>query len=314
MMTIDNVTVLGTGVLGSQIAYQTAYSGFEVTAYDISDEILETARKRFAGLAARYEQEVAGASDGSARAALARIRYSSRLADAVRDAELVIESAPERLDIKRQLYTKLGPLAPEQTIFATNSSTLLPSDLADATGRPDRFLALHFANEIWSHNIAEIMGHPGTDPTVYDTVVDFARRIGMEPIQLHKEQPGYGVNSLLVPRSSKPPTASSSTASRTLRRSTRPGASPRAHRPARCSSWTSSGSPPPTTSRRPATRSPRPTPATSRSTTSTRASSAEPAAKASTSTTRRPRDRERARSTNEFLGFVRAKAPDPATG
>jgi 3-hydroxyacyl-CoA dehydrogenase len=199
MTSIDNVTVLGTGVLGSQIAYQTAYSGFEVTAYDISDEVLKTARKRFAGLAARYEQEVAGASDGPARAALARIRYSSRLADAVRDTELVIESAPERLDTKRQLYTKLGPLAPEQTIFATNSSTLLPSDLADATGRPDRFLALHFANEIWSHNIAEIMGHPSTDPTVYDTVVDFARRIGMEPIQLHKEQPGYVVNSLLVP-------------------------------------------------------------------------------------------------------------------
>ena len=66
MMIIDNVTVLGTGVLGSQIAYQTAYSGFEVTAYDISDEILETARKRCAGLAARYEQEAAGAS-GRAR-------------------------------------------------------------------------------------------------------------------------------------------------------------------------------------------------------------------------------------------------------
>ena len=196
---IDNVTVLGTGVLGSQIAYQTAYSGFEVMAYDISDEILETARKRFEELAARYEQEVEGASDGRARAALARIRYSSSLEDAVRDADLVIESAPERLDVKRELYTKLGPLAPERTIFVTNSSTLLPSDLADATGRPDRFLALHFANEIWIHNIAEIMGHPRTNPDVYDTVVDFARRIGMEPIKIHKEQAGYVVNSLLVP-------------------------------------------------------------------------------------------------------------------
>jgi 3-hydroxyacyl-CoA dehydrogenase len=196
---IDNITVLGTGVLGSQIAYQTAYSGFAVIAYDISDKVLEAARVRFEALAARYEQEVAGASDGRARAALARIRYSSSLAEAVSDADLVIESAPERLDVKRQLYTMLGPLAPEKTIFATNSSTLLPSDLADATGRPDRFLALHFANEIWSHNIAEIMGHPGADPAVYDAVVEFARRIGMEPIKIHKEQPGYVVNSLLVP-------------------------------------------------------------------------------------------------------------------
>lgn len=196
---IDKVAVLGTGVLGSQIAYQAAYSGFDVTAYDISDEILEKARTGFDGLAARYEQEVEGASDGSARAALRRITYSSSLADAVRAADLVIESAPERLDLKRDLYGKLGPLAPKNAIFVTNSSTLLPSQLADATGRPDRFLALHFANEIWVHNTAEVMGHAHTDPAAYDSVVDFARRIGMVPIELRKEQPGYVVNSLQVP-------------------------------------------------------------------------------------------------------------------
>jgi 3-hydroxyacyl-CoA dehydrogenase len=66
---------------------------------------------------------------------------------------------------------------------------LLPNELAASTGRPERFLAMHFANEIWKHNTAEIMGHGGTDPAIYyQTVVDFARRIGMEPIELHKEQ------------------------------------------------------------------------------------------------------------------------------
>lgn len=196
---IDNVTVLGTGVLGSQIAYQTAYSGFEVIAYDISDEIVKAARKRFEELAARYEREVEGAAGGRAQAALARIKYSSNLADAVRDADLVIESAPELPDVKKELYAKLGPLAPAKTIFATNSSTMLPSDFAEASGRPDRFLALHFTNEIWIRNVAEIMGHPGTSPAVYDATVDFARRIGMEPIEIHKEQRGYVINSLLVP-------------------------------------------------------------------------------------------------------------------
>src|SRR5262245_5687908 len=121
---IDNVTVLGTGNLGSQIAYQTAYSGFPVMAYDINDTILATARKRFQDLAARYEREVEGASNGRARAGLDRIRYSSSLADAVRDADLVIEAAPERPEVKQELYAKLGPLAPEKTIFATNSSTM----------------------------------------------------------------------------------------------------------------------------------------------------------------------------------------------
>ena len=198
-MTITNVTVLGTGVLGSQIAFQIAYSGFAVTAYDISEELLDAAQRRFDWLASRYERDVAGAADGAAREALGRLRSSSDLAAAVADADLVIEAVPEQLALKRSVYGELAAVAPAKTIFATNSSTLLPSDIADATGRPERFLALHFANEIWSHNTAEIMGHPGTDPAVVAELVSFAREIGMVPIELHKEQPGYVLNSLLVP-------------------------------------------------------------------------------------------------------------------
>ena len=76
---------------------------------------------------------------------------------------------------------------------------LLPSELAASTGRPERFLAMHFANQIWKHNTAEAMGHDGTDAAVYRAVVDFARQIGMEPIELHKEQRGYILNSMLTP-------------------------------------------------------------------------------------------------------------------
>jgi 3-hydroxyacyl-CoA dehydrogenase len=196
---IENVTVLGTGVLGSQIAYQTAYSGFPVTAYDISDELLDSAKDSLERLAALYEYEVSGAAGGPARAVLPRIDHSSDLAEAVHEADLVIESIPERLDLKRDVYTRLGRLAPEKTIFATNTSMLLPSELAASTGRPERFLAMHFANEIWKRNTAEVMGHAGTDPAVYQAVVDFARQIGMEPIELHKEQRGYILNSMLTP-------------------------------------------------------------------------------------------------------------------
>ena len=196
---IAHVTVLGTGVLGSEIAYQTAYSGFAVTAYDISEEILEAAKTRFEALATRFENEVNGAAGGRAQAALTRISYSSDLTDAVHDADLVIEAVPEILDLKRDVYKHLGQVAPERTIFATNSSTLLPSQMADSSGRPDRFLAMHFANKIWIHNTAEMVGDPCTDPAVYQTVVAFARRIGMEPIELHKEHPGYVLNALAVP-------------------------------------------------------------------------------------------------------------------
>ncbi|WOC11381.1 3-hydroxyacyl-CoA dehydrogenase [Gordonia sp. MP11Mi] len=199
MTDIKKVVVLGTGVLGSQIAFQTAYSGFHVTAYDINDAVIATAKERFAGLVETYKNEVAGAADGKAEAALGNLSYATDLADATTDADLVIEAVPEVLELKRGIYATLGQVAPAKTVFATNSSTLLPSDLADATGRPDRFLALHFANRVWSSNTAEVMGTARTSSDVFDTVVEFASEIGMVPIPIHKEKAGYVLNSLLVP-------------------------------------------------------------------------------------------------------------------
>ncbi|MBF6212652.1 3-hydroxyacyl-CoA dehydrogenase [Nocardia puris] len=200
-MTIDirKVTVLGTGVLGSQIAFQTAFHGFDVTAYDIDDEALDAARDRFATLVTTYEAEVEGAGGGKAGRTAESITLTADLADAVKDADLVIEAVPEVLTIKQDTYRKLAELAPERTIFATNSSTLLPSDIEDATGRPDKFLALHFANRVWKFNTAEVMGTADTDPAVFAAVVAFAENIGMVPIELHKEKAGYVLNSLLVP-------------------------------------------------------------------------------------------------------------------
>ncbi|NKY52145.1 3-hydroxyacyl-CoA dehydrogenase [Nocardia vermiculata] len=199
MTSIRKVTVLGTGVLGSQIAFQSAFRGFDVTAYDISDEALAAARDRFDALAATYRDQVDGAGDGKAEATAAGIALTADLATAAQAADLVIEAVPEVLSIKQDTYRRLGELAPEHTIFATNSSTLLPSDIVDSTGRPDRFLALHFANQVWHFNTAEVMGTAHTDPAVYRTVVEFARAIGMVPIELHREKSGYVLNSLLVP-------------------------------------------------------------------------------------------------------------------
>ncbi|TDW28428.1 3-hydroxyacyl-CoA dehydrogenase NAD-binding domain-containing protein [Cryobacterium psychrophilum] len=205
MPAITKVTVLGTGVLGSQIAFQAAYFGYDVTAYDISDEIVEKARERFAGLATVCQSdEIIAATPEKETAALAHLTLTSDLGDAVADADLVIEAAPESLDIKRDIYTKLANLAPAKAIFATNSSTLLPSDIKDFTGRPDRFLALHYANHVWRHNTAEIMGTVDTDPEVYAAVVKFAEGSGLVPIELKKEKAGYVLNSLERSASSWP--------------------------------------------------------------------------------------------------------------
>ncbi|MGY2063055.1 3-hydroxyacyl-CoA dehydrogenase NAD-binding domain-containing protein, partial [Nocardia gipuzkoensis] len=157
------------------------------------------ARARFDQLAATYREEVPGALDGKAEQTAAAITLTTDLPHAVRDADLVIEAVPEVLAVKQQTYRLLDTFAPARTIFATNSSTLLPSDIKDVTGRPDRFATLHFANQIWKRNIAEIMGTADTDPEVLRTLVGFAGAIGMVPVELHREKAGYVLNSMLVP-------------------------------------------------------------------------------------------------------------------
>jgi 3-hydroxybutyryl-CoA dehydrogenase len=198
-MTIKNITILGAGVLGAQIAFQSAFKGFSVSVYDINDAAIEKSKKTFQYLKARYLEDIDGANTANLDAAYARIAFFTNIENAVNNADLVIEAVPEKLEIKQQVYAQIAKAAPERTIFASNSSTLLPSAMASSTGRTDRFIALHFANEIWVHNIAEIMGSPETSKQTYETVVQFARDIGMVPVQLQKEQPGYVLNSLLVP-------------------------------------------------------------------------------------------------------------------
>jgi 3-hydroxybutyryl-CoA dehydrogenase len=200
MTDLSRITVLGIGVLGSQIAFHTAYSGLDVVAYDVDEAALEQARERLWLLVSRYEGEVESAGEqGRARQALERIRLTCDLTEAVGEADLVIESVPEQPAVKKDVFARLGALAPARTVFVTNTSALPPSALADSTGRPERFLALHFANLVWRHNIAEVMGTDRTDPEVYADVVRFATRIGMVPIPMRKEKPGYVLNSLLMP-------------------------------------------------------------------------------------------------------------------
>ncbi len=197
-MNIKNIAIAGAGTLGSQIAWQTAFKGFNVTVYDAFEKGLERGKQFHQQYASLFEK-TRGASKEEIDATFSRLSYTTNLAEAVKDADLISESVPEDLDIKKTFYTELSKVAPEKTIFTTNSSTLLPSQYADETGRPEKFLALHFANWIWDANIGEVMGHPKTDSKYFDIVIEFAKTIGMVPVPIHKEQHGYVINSLLGP-------------------------------------------------------------------------------------------------------------------
>ncbi|MFW2178385.1 MULTISPECIES: 3-hydroxyacyl-CoA dehydrogenase [unclassified Moraxella] len=192
---IHHVTVAGGGVLGSQIAMQIAFFGFQVTLFERD---IDGAKKRIDKLVPVYAQHFNKDLADTQRIADA-IVYQTDLAMAVKDAQILVEALPEVLDLKREFYQDLDKVAPSELILASNSSTLIPSQIVDATGRPEKFLALHFANRIWMHNTAEIMGTPATDPAVFDTVVEFAKNIGMVALPLYKEQSGYILNSMLVP-------------------------------------------------------------------------------------------------------------------
>lgn len=198
MSSIENLTVLGAGVLGGQIGWHSAFKGKTVSMYDISEEALDRCKQAHQRYAAIYLAEV-GATKADIDQTRGRLTYSADLAAAVGDADLVIEAVPEIPDVKATVYREMAEMLPADTIIATNSSTFLPSDFADETGRPEKYCALHFANMIWTMNLGEIMAHPGTDRETVKQVTEFAIEIGMVPIPVQKEQNGYLVNTWCVP-------------------------------------------------------------------------------------------------------------------
>lgn len=199
MTDIQNVAVFGTGVLGSQIMMQAAYHGKTVTGYDISEELLAKLPARWEWMRGYYQRDLTDFDETRFDDAIRSFRTSTDVREAVADADLVIEAVPENLELKKKVWSSIGEAAPAKTIFATNSSSLRPSDFADATGRPEKFLALHFANLVWRYNTGEVMVTAQTDPEYFDAVLQFADQIGLEPIPIRKETPGYVVNSLLIP-------------------------------------------------------------------------------------------------------------------
>lgn len=220
-MAFSKVVVAGGGVLGSQIAFQAAYCGFDVTIWLRSQGSIGRTQPKLDKLRETYVEAIEAMADGSGpwcagiadadkpldkdaclervEAAYQGLKLELDMAAAVADADLVIESMAEDPKAKVAFYERLAPLLPAKTVVATNSSTLLPSQFAKCSGRPGKYVALHFANSIWKNNTAEVMGHDGTDQPVFDAMCEFANQIRMIALPVRKEKNGYLLNSMLVP-------------------------------------------------------------------------------------------------------------------
>lgn len=192
---IRTVLVVGAGTMGQQIALQCAAHGFAVTLLDTEQAALDRARARLDALAGHVASDPAFAHTDVV-ADVARISATTDPAEAAHEADLVSESVPEDPALKGRVFAELDRLCPARTIFATNTSSLVPSLFADATGRPDRLAALHFHQPVWSATIVDVMPHPGTSPETVETLVGFAGRIGQVPIRLLRESPGYVFNAM----------------------------------------------------------------------------------------------------------------------
>ncbi|MEE8825095.1 putative 3-hydroxybutyryl-CoA dehydrogenase [Lentilactobacillus sunkii] len=197
-MNVNKVVVLGGGVLGSQIAYQSAYSGFETVIYDISNEAVASAQKKVDSYPAQYQHDM-NATDDQINTANENLSLTTDLKAAITDADIIIEAVPERLGIKESTYQSLAPYLKDDALLLTNSSTLIPSQLIGFAPNNKRFMAMHFANLIWVHNVAELMWAPNTPQSTIDDAQDFAQQIHMIPILIHKEVSGYIMNSIFLP-------------------------------------------------------------------------------------------------------------------
>jgi 3-hydroxybutyryl-CoA dehydrogenase len=193
---IQTILVVGAGAMGSQIAMVCALAGYDTTATDIADDALHRAHSQ---LRTRLDRDVAKGrrTQDDVDAAFARLAFTTDLDAAAATADLVIEAAVEDLEVKRELFTRLDKATPPHAILTTNSSAIMSSQLADATGRPNRVANMHFFNPALVMRCVEVARSTATSDATVHAVVDVIRRLGKEPVVLRKEIPGFVANRIL---------------------------------------------------------------------------------------------------------------------
>jgi 3-hydroxybutyryl-CoA dehydrogenase len=192
-MKISLVSVVGSGYMGAQIALRSAAKGFNVKLYDVKEDALEKAKElQEKELSSNDEKKVITPSDK--KRILGRITYTADLKEAVCDADLVVETIPEVLELKRAIFEKIDKASPLRTVIATNSSSIRVSLIEDACKRPDKVLNLHFYPPIWQRPMVELMRGSKTSDETIDLVKDYVKGIEMTPLMVQKESTGFLFN------------------------------------------------------------------------------------------------------------------------
>lgn len=198
MVTINKITVLGSGIMGHGIAQVSAMAGYSVTLRDIEQSFLDKAMEKIRWSLNKLVEKQKLSQDESDRI-FSRITPVVDLRTALRDADLLIEAVPEDMNLKKKVYAEVDSVAEKKTLYASNTSTLPITEMAALTSRPDRFIGLHFFNPPQLMPLVEVIPGKRTDREMVDMAMNYVKKVGKQPVLCQKDVAGFIVNRVFIP-------------------------------------------------------------------------------------------------------------------
>lgn len=195
-MNIQKVGVIGAGLMGAGIAQVSAAAGYETYVRDISRELVDKGLSKIEGFLSRSVDK--GKLTAEQKEVTLKNLHGTTELDDLKNCDLIIEAVTEDIEVKKELFGYLDKVCQQNTIFASNTSSLTVTEMAAATERPDKFVGLHFFNPVPLMKLVEVVRTIDTSQETFDTAFEFAQSLGKEPIAC-KDNSGFVVNLLLVP-------------------------------------------------------------------------------------------------------------------
>lgn len=196
-MSIQRITVVGSGTMGNGIAHVCAQAGREVTLVDTGQDLLERALNTiFKNLDRQVKKEIISA--GEKEAAASRISTTTDLEDGVEKAQLVVEAVPEKIELKEKIFRVLDESAPADAILASNTSSISITEIAAFTGRPQKVIGMHFMNPVPMMKLVEVIRGLATDDATTQAVMALSTDLGKTPVEVN-DFPGFVSNRVLMP-------------------------------------------------------------------------------------------------------------------
>lgn len=197
-MNIKTVGVVGAGSMGSGIANLAAMNGFQVILRDIEEKYLQSGVNRMEKFMAKSVAR-GKMTEEKKQETLARIRTTTDMND-MKEADIVIEAVIEDLELKKEVFSQLDEIVPENIILATNTSSMSITVIASATKRPERVAGLHFFNPAQIMKLVEVVRGYGTSDETVEELKEFSKALTKEPIEVKKDTPGFIVNRIMIPQ------------------------------------------------------------------------------------------------------------------